>query len=275
MTSELSVIARTPAPVSRSRIVGDLNALGVEPGSTVIVHASLSSFGWVIGGAQTVVEALLEAVGKRGTIVMAAQSSHLSEPSHWSHPPVPPEWFAAIRAHMPAYDPALTPLRGIGAVAECLLRHPRSVRSAHPLASFTANGASANEICGQHPLAPALGDTSPLGRLYDLDALVLLIGVGHDRNTSLHLAEHRTAWPGKRLLPQGAPILRNGERQWVEYEDLAPDDEDFNEIGAAFSASGMERTGRVAYADCRIMRQRAIVDFGTQWITEHRGAARP
>ncbi|HEX5421323.1 MAG TPA: AAC(3) family N-acetyltransferase [Gammaproteobacteria bacterium] len=256
--------------------MGDLNALGIGPGSVVIVHASLSSLGWVIGGAQTVVEALLEAVGSRGTIVMPAQSSHLGEPSHWSHPPVPPEWFAAIREHMPAYDPALTPLRGIGAVAECLLRHPRSVRSAHPLASFAANGAAADEICGQHPLFPALGDASPLGRLYDLDALVLLIGVGHDRNTSLHLAEHRADWPGKRNFPQGVPILSDGVRRWVEYEDLAPDDEDFNEIGAAFASNGIERTGRVAYADCRVVRQRAIVDFATHWMSEHRsGAARP
>jgi aminoglycoside 3-N-acetyltransferase len=270
MPTEASVIARTVAPITRDRLVQDMRGLGVAAGDVVMVHVSLSALGWVIGGAQTVVEALLAAVGERGTIVMAAQSSHLSDPAHWSNPPVPPEWFDAIRAETPAYDPVLTPIRGIGAVAECFVRHPRTLRSSHPLASFAANGAAAEVIAGRHPLTPGLGDASPLGRLYELDARVLLVGVGHDRNTSLHLAEHRAAWPGKRLYPQGAPVAQGGARRWIEYEDLVPNDEDFDEIGRAFNAAGLERAGRVAQADCRIFSQRAVVDFGTGWITSHR-----
>ncbi len=273
MPSEAAVIARTVAPISRVRLVRDLRVLGVEAGDVLVVHASLSALGWVIGGPQSVVEALLQAVGAFGTVVMAAQSSQLSEPAHWSEPPVPAEWFAAIREHMPAYDPALTPIRGIGAIAECLARHPQSRRSAHPLASFVANGAAAETIVGEHPLSPAFGEASPLGRLYALDAKVLLIGVDHDRNTSLHLAEHRALWPGKCRLPQGAPLLRDGARRWVEYEDLVPRDEDFTEIGAAFARTGMERHGCIAQAESRLARQRALVDFGTRWIGRHRARA--
>ncbi len=270
MPSEAAVIARTIAPIPRARLVGDLRALGAETGDILIVHMSLSSLGWIIGGAQCVVEALLETVGAGGTVVMAAQSSQLSEPAHWSAPPVPAEWFAAIREHMPAYDAALTPIRGIGAVADCLLRHPQSRRSAHPLASFVANGAAAQAIVAEHPLSPALGEASPLGRLYELDAKVLLIGVGHERNTSLHLAEERALWPGKRRYPQGAPVVRDGVRRWVEYEDLLPNDEDFCEIGAAFARAGLERLGRVGQAEARLCRQRAVVEFATRWIGENR-----
>jgi aminoglycoside 3-N-acetyltransferase len=270
MPSEASVIAGTMQPISHTRLVGDLRALGVADGTCLIVHASLSSLGWVIGGAQTVVESLLDAVGDEGTVVMPTQSGQLSEPSHWSDPPVPPEWFDTIRAHMPAYDPHLTPTRGIGTVAECFMRHPRSVRSAHPLWSFTANGALAGAIVQKHPLAPAFGDTSPLGRLYELDASVALIGVDHDRNTSLHLAEYRASWPGKRAVEIGAAIVKGGERQWITYEDLLWSADDFAEIGAAFADTGREASGHVAQAHCRLVNQRDIVDFATDWVSTYR-----
>ncbi|MDX1563558.1 MAG: AAC(3) family N-acetyltransferase [Gammaproteobacteria bacterium] len=279
MPSEAAVVAATPTPITAKQLVDDLRQLGVVPGTIVIVHASLSAIGWVIGGAQTVVEALLTAVGAadapearddRGTLVMPAQSSQLSDPANWSNPPVPEAWYPVIREQMPAYDRALTPIRGLGAIADCLLRHPATLRSPHPLASFSANGAAAKDIVGEHPLVPSLGETSPLGRLYELDAKVLLLGVGHDRNTSLHLAEHRADWPSKRMRTDGAPVRQDGARQWISFEDLDFNDEDFNEIGAAFAATGHETSGRVGRAHCRLMPQRALVDFASAWISANR-----
>jgi aminoglycoside 3-N-acetyltransferase len=270
MPTESSVVEASREPVTRTRIVDDLQALGVESGSIVIAHASMSALGWVVGAAQTVVEALLAAVGRDGTLVMPAHSSHLSDPALWSNPAVPEEWQQTIRDHMPAFDPALTESRAVGAIAECLRHHPKSIRSPHPLASFVANGAAAKRIVRKHPLTPALGDASPLGRLYQLDALVLLIGVGHNRNTSLHLAEHRADWPSKRQQVEGAPLLQKGRPHWVTYGDLDVDSEDFEIIGKAFARTGDETAGNVAQAHCRLMRQRAIVDFATDWMCRHR-----
>jgi aminoglycoside 3-N-acetyltransferase len=56
-----------------------------------------------------------------------------------------------------------------------------------------------------------------LSRLYDLDGSVLLLGVDHDNNTSLHLAEYRADWPGKAYVTSGAAMLVDGERQWVSF----------------------------------------------------------
>ncbi len=58
--------------VTEGRLWQDLAALGVEPGTTLIVHSSLSAIGWVAGGTPAVVRALLEAVGEQGTLAMPA-----------------------------------------------------------------------------------------------------------------------------------------------------------------------------------------------------------
>ncbi len=115
-----------------------------------------------------------------------------------------------------------------------------------------------------------LGITSPLGRIYDLEGSVLLLGVGHDRNTSLHLAEYLATWPSKRTRRHAAAVSVDGERRWVTFTDLDIDESDFPAIGAAFEATGSVRHGRVGHATAVLMPQRALVDFGATWMAEHR-----
>ena len=270
MPSEADAIAATSAPATVASLVRDLAALGVDPGGVVIVHSSLSALGWVAGGPQSVVEALLDVVGPSGTIVMPTQSGQLSDPAAWSRPPVPKPWIDLLHDGLPAYDPYLTPTRGMGQVVECFRQHRATIRSAHPTLSFAACGPQAEAIVGTHPLSPGLGETSPLGRLYDLDAQVVLLGVGHAHDTSLHLAEHRASWPGKTTIREGAPVQRDGRREWVVYDDLELDEGDFDQIGDAFAATGSERTGKVGAGTGRLSRVRALVDFAVEWMNEHR-----
>lgn len=68
--AESDAIAATERPATVSTLIADLEALGLRRDDVVIVHSSLSALGWVAGGAQAVVEALLAAVGPGGTIVM-------------------------------------------------------------------------------------------------------------------------------------------------------------------------------------------------------------
>lgn len=268
--SEQSAVDAVDRPATVSSLVADLSRLGIGSGDVVIVHSSLRSIGWVAGGAQAVVEALLTAVGPTGTIVMPTQSGQLSDPAQWEDPPVPAAWHDTIRAEMPAFDPHLTPTRSMGAIIDCFRSHSASIRSAHPTVSFAANGHDAQTIIDDHPLAPGLGDGSPLTRLYDLNASVLLIGVGHGNNTSLHLAEHRASWAGKGQRSEGAPVLVDGERRWAQWEDLDIDEGDFDTIGSAFASAGQQQTGLVGMASSHLMSQRALVDFAVSWMSEHR-----
>jgi aminoglycoside 3-N-acetyltransferase len=269
--TEADIIARsTRGPVTIEMLTDDLGALGATAGMTLMVHSSLSSLGWVCGGAQAVIEALLGVLGPAGTLVVPTQTGANSDPADWVAPPVPEPWWPIIRASMPAYDPHLTGTRGMGAVPDCLLRHPDVVRSAHPAVSFAAVGHHAQEITANHRLDEQFGITSPLGRLYDLEAQVLLIGVGHDSNTSLHLAEYLASWPSKATRQQSAAVLVDGQRQLLTFTDLTIDESDFPAVGAAFEATGSTRRRRVGHATAALMPQRPLVDFGTRWMAEHR-----
>lgn len=268
--SEAAAIDHTERPATVRTLMADLGELGVVHRSLIIVHSSLSRLGWVVGGAQAVVEALLGVVGPAGTIVMPSQSGSISDPAEWSQPPVPPEWIRTIRDEMPVYDPALSPTRKMGAVVDCFRHHPMTVRSADPTLSFVANGPLADEITRGHLLTPGLGTGSPLDRLYDLDANIVLLGVDHANNTSLHLAEHRAAWPGKTQTSVGVPSIVDGQHQWLTYDDLDLDEGDFVAIGEAFAATGQERSSSIGAGRGRLASMRAIVDFATDWMTANR-----
>ena len=258
-------------PVTPSRLAKELRKLGVAPGMTLMVHTSLSKLGWVPGGAQGVIVALLDVLGESGTLVMPAHSGHLSDPSGWQAPPVPKPWWRAIRKEMPAYDPALTPTRMMGAVAETFRKHPDVKRSAHPHVSFAALGPNADVIVAEHPVGDMFGERSPLARLYDLDASVLLAGVTHANNTSIHLAETRADFPSKGRVREGAPMTVNGKRRWVTFEDWQVDDGDFAALGEDFACNrGSEQRGPLGWGEGRLMRMRAIVDFAQRWLAVHR-----
>ncbi|HBP18717.1 MAG TPA: hypothetical protein DEA08_13145 [Planctomycetes bacterium] len=271
--SEGDAVLAATAPATRASLAAELAALGVPRGGVLIAHLSLSALGWTAGGALALLDALGDALGPEGTLVLPAFSSDLSEPSRWQAPPVPEAWWETIRAELPAFDPARTPTRGLGRAPELFRTLPGVQRSTHPTSSFAARGPLAAELLGGHSLDLPLGEGSPLARLYERDARVLLLGVGHERNTSLHLAEHRASWPAKRTLRQGAPVREPSGRRWVEFDELDVRDDDFPACGRAFAASGAERSGRVARAEARLFRQRELVDFAAEWFSEQRSRA--
>ena len=266
---EQETIGRTPAPVTREQLARELVALGVRPGGVLLVHSSLSALGWVCGGAQAVVLALLDALGPEGTLVVPTHTGANSDPAEWRHPPVPEAWWPVIRAHMPAFDPRVTPARGLGIVAEVARTWPGARRSAHPQDSFAAIGPEARTITAGHALESGLGERSPLARIFDLDGDVLLLGVGHGSNTSLHLAEHRIPLPRREAY--GAAVASpDGGRRWATWEDVVADESDFEVLGAAFDASGASQAGPVGAGQARLMRQRELVAFAVGWLTDHR-----
>ena len=263
-------------PRTRASLRADLAALGVRPGSVVIVHSSVRALGWVAGGPVAVVQALRDVLGPDGTLVVPTHTPGNSDPAVWRNPPVPESWWPTIRDEMPAFDPALTPSQWMGSVPELVRTWPGARRSDHPHVSFAALGPAADQIVRDHRLDSMLGERSPLARVYALGGDVLLLGVNHGSNTSLHLAEYRVPHP--QTAPLGAAVLtraggRSGRvRTWVWWDDVAVDESDFEVLGADLDASGIVRVGQVGSARCRLMPQRAAVDFAVDWFIANRKA---
>jgi aminoglycoside 3-N-acetyltransferase len=270
--SEAEAVAKSSLPITVETLVADLQSLGVRPGDMLLVHGSMSAIGWVCGAQVAVVAALMAVLTTEGTLIMPTHSSHLSDPSNWHHPPVPEHWWKIIRASMPAFDPAVTPTRGMGVIPEAFRTMPGVRRSYHPTGSFAAWGRHAEEIVQNHGLSDPFGEDSPLARLYDLAGDVLLLGVRHGNNTSLHLAERRAFGERQPRIQTGAPMRGAAGRQWVAYSEPEVDDGDFEPLGAHYEdASQSVVTGKVGLATALRMPQRELVDFGVRWLSDNRG----
>ncbi|MGW7609148.1 aminoglycoside N(3)-acetyltransferase [Streptomyces sp. NPDC054766] len=264
--------------VTRSALVHGLTGLGIRPGDTVIAHTSLSSFGYVAGGAHSVLLALRDVLGPHGTLVMPAFTPQLSHPSTWRAPDLAraaadPDTAAQI----PPFDPLCTPAaRTMGVLPELFRTQPGTRRSSHPHVSFAAQGPHAETIVRDHPTPFRLAAHGPLGRLWDLDATVLLLGAPWNKCTALHLAEYATAYPGRRAglwavpAPDGA-----GRTRWQEVPELLVWEGDFDAIGAAYEAAGAPpATARIGGALCRAVPLRPLVRFACRRLADHRDLSR-
>jgi aminoglycoside 3-N-acetyltransferase len=254
---------------TRASLATDLAALGLRDGDTVIVHSSLRAVGWVPGGRVAVVQALLDVVGPEGTLVVPTQTMENSDPKHWQRPPVPEAWWPVIREHMPAFDPAVWPSRGIGALAEAIRTWPGAVRSIHPQASFAAVGARAAELMATHELDSQLGEASPLAALERVGARVLLLGVGFDVCTAFHLAEYRAPVPKTEF---ACAMHTERGREWVTYTDVATSSDDFDRLGAAYEPRATLRRGRVGAADARLFPAAEAIAFAVEWLRVNRAS---
>ena len=265
---QLETINKVTCPSTIQSLQRDLKALGVQAGMDLIVHSSLKSIGWISGSAHAVVLALMETVSQEGTLVMPTHSPSLSEPSYWVNPPIPESWWTKVRETMPAFDPLVTPSECMGVIPEVFRSFPHTVRSYHPSASFTAWGKKSLSFTGSHSLNDSFSDSSPLGALYRSEAAILLIGVGHESNTSLHLAESRIpSFPKEK---QGGPILFEGNRIWQEFEDYEYDSDDFSKLGEEFESKEKIQIGLLGSAQAKLIPMKAIVDFATEWIPKNR-----
>lgn len=160
--------------VAKSDILRGLRGLGVKEGYQVLVHSSLSSLGHVIGGADAVIDALLEAVGPAGTVLVPTLTG-----SETLSPDNPPE-----------FDPQRTPC-WTGRIPETFRQRPEAVRSLHPTHSAAAIGAEAIALTREHAWSVTPCDElSPYGKLARRpDGYILLLGVTHESNTTFHHAE--------------------------------------------------------------------------------------
>jgi len=242
----------------------------VAEGQAIFVHTSLKSLGYVVGGAEVLIRALLEIVGPGGTLMMPSQTWKNLDPSTGVHWEEPQEWWPILREHWPAYDKEITPAIGMGTVAEMFRKWPGAHRSDHPARSVAAVGKHAGYLTRDHDLCNIIGKGSPVDKLYALDGHILLIGVGYDKNTSLHLAEARADFKGKKFAEESSAIMVDGERKWVTYVTQAVDDDDFVELGRQYDEVNGTLVHKVGDADVRFLRQRPLIDWAVAWMEKNR-----
>lgn len=227
----------TYGPHTRESLLADLQALGVRAGNTLLLHASLRSLGWVCGGPVVVVQALLDALGPQGTLVVPTHTPENRDPSRWETADIPSSWWPQIRAHLPAFEPAISPCPSMGVIAETVRTWPAARRSPHPQTSFSAIGHLAAQLTSRHDLESELGEQSPLGALEAAEADVLLMGVGFERCTAFHLAEYRQPAPIPR--PNACVVSTDAGRRWINYTGINLDASDFARPARRRSAAGV------------------------------------
>lgn len=242
---------RQPLPHTAESLAGELRALGLATGGTVMVHASLRAVGSVLGGPRAVVLALLDCLGRQGTLVMPAFTPTAADPAEWwNRPAVPPEQHTFYRRHMLAFDAATTPSE-MGAISEAFRTWPGTLRSDHPTGSLCVLGPHGAELIAGHPLAMNEGPGTAYERLVALGAQVLLLGVGFESCTMMHHGESLSRSP--RRGRSRTLHLEEGRRVWRESRQMGMDAGlYFPALGEAFVAAGGAWRGKVGDATATI-----------------------
>jgi aminoglycoside 3-N-acetyltransferase len=214
------------ATVTREQIRDGLHQLGLKRGDLVVAHASLKAFGHVVGGADAVIDGLLDALGLEGTLVM---------PSHTS----------IGENDVAGYDPLATPLRkNIGKIPETFWRRRDVLRGRHPPRHpWAAKGPRAGELLA---LSEAMQIGSQhigglLNRVAELDGCVLLLGCMHNGNTSVHTGQALAVGEDEGVLKRKADFMA-----------------DFDEIDEPLKAAGVMKIGKIGDAEVRLMKSRGL-----------------
>lgn len=270
--NEKKAISKSENPVTIETLKKDFFGIGLREGMTILLHSSLSSIGWVCGGAPAVILALEDVLGENGTLVMPAHSGDLSDPGNWGNPAVPEAWWETIRHTMPPFDCDMTPTRGVGVIPEVFRKQKGVLRSFHPQVSFTARGKNAKFITSGHCLEFGCGEGSPLKKIYDLDGQILLLGVDHSSNTSIHLAEAMADYPGKKIVLSSAPLTEEQIRKWLEFKDYKDYTDDFAKLGRDFVKAKRHciNIDNIGNAKSQFFKQKDLVDFAVGWLEKNR-----
>src|SRR5919108_1472146 len=228
--------------ISHDTLVRQLLELGVTPGGVLLVHTSFSNVKPVEGGPEELIHTLQTALGVQGTLVMPSMSYDDDHP----------------------FDKGISPCPEMGIVADTFWRLPGVLRSDNNHA-FAAAGPLAEKILAPHPIDVPHGLNSPVGRVYELGGQVLLLGVGHDSNTTIHLAENLAGVRYRR--DKYITILKDGQPVRFEYREIDHCCQNFALVDGWLEEKGLQRQGNVGHAEARLMRSRDIVSI----VLEHLG----
>ncbi len=233
-----------PRPaVPISEVVDQLHALGVEPGHVLLVHTSFRTVGPVEGGPAGLIQALGHAVGPQGTLVMPSWTGDNDRP----------------------FEPGATPAApDLGVLADTFWRLPSVRRGTHPFA-FAARGPAAAAIVSDPLILPPHQMASPVGRVLEHDGRILLLGVDHDANTTLHLAELLAGVPYRN--PMHITVLRGGRPVRMDYLENDHCCQRFTLAGGWLKRLDQQKDGTVGHGAATLTRSRDVVDLAVGHLT--------
>jgi aminoglycoside 3-N-acetyltransferase len=207
---------------SRDSLTRDLRALGLTPGDTVMVHASVRAVGAVAGGPDQIHLAIKDAVAPDGTMLMYASCPDGYD--EVGRGTLSPDVEAELLEKLPPFDAQTArSARDNGALVEMLRTYPGSRVNDH-VARFVAWGTHAEHLFAEQPWNYAFGAGSALQRFVALDGKILLLGSDHDAVTFLHYAEHAGDFRGKQVARYLVPVLERGHRVWRAMEEFDTSD---------------------------------------------------
>jgi aminoglycoside 3-N-acetyltransferase len=271
--------------VTRSGLADDLGKLGLRSDGVSMVHCRLSALGHVVGGAETVVRALLDALGPGGTLVAY---------TGWQD--APPDDLDVLdgetrRAYLdehPGYDPRVAlSRRDHGRVPEALRTWPGALHSGHPEAGVAAVGRLAGEITASHPDDDAYGAGTPYARLVELGGQVAMLGAPLDTVTLVHHAEAVAKVQEKRRVVYRCPVFEGGQRVWrtfsdidtsegaLPYEHLIGEEDYISYLARSALAAGCGCSRKLGEATAHLFEARPLVEHTVGWIERNfpRGTA--
>ncbi len=239
--------------VSQADILSGLRDLGLGEGDTVLTHSSLKSFGNVEGGADAVIDALVECVGPRGCVVVPTLTLGSSE--------------SPVR-----FDVANSPSTS-GLVTETLRKRPEARRSLHPTSSAAAIGWAADELTRHHLDTPC-GLVSPYGQVYLRGGWCLFMGATWGSNTMFHVAEEiagleylrYATFPDARLIDETGVERVVTFRRYNCYQTGVK--RDLVAMGPRFEAAGAARRGRIGPSECMLIRARDVIDISLKALAD-------
>jgi aminoglycoside 3-N-acetyltransferase len=203
---------------SRQQLSDHFGTLGVRPGDTVMVHASVRAVGEVAGGPDEIHLALKDALTPDGTLMMYASCPRYYDEIGRGN--LTPDEEREVAEKLPVFDPyTARSARDNGALVELLRTYPGSRVNAH-VARFVVWGKHADYLISSQPWDYAFGTGSALDRFVQLAGRILLLGCDHDNVTLLHYAEHIAEIPAKRVTRFKVPVDENGSRVWRDMEEF-------------------------------------------------------
>lgn len=229
--------------IPRDALIGQLLELGVQPGGVLLVHTAFSKVRPVEGGPIGLISALHAALGPNGTLVMPSMSYDDDHP----------------------FDKTKSDCTEMGVLADTFWRLP-GVRRSDNNHAFAAVGPHAEEILAPHPIGIPHGLDSPVGRVYELDGQVLLLGVDHGSNTTIHLGENMAGVRYRR--DKYVTIMKDGKPTKFEYREIDHCCRNFSLVDRWLDERGLQRRGKVGYADSCLVRSRDIVEVVTGRLRE-------